>query len=138
MSSPLDYCRIIDLPVVTDVRGKLTFIEQERHVPFEIKRFYYLYDVPGGAVRAAHAHKELQQLYICLSGSCDITLTDGVKEKVFHLNRAYYGLLLGPMVWRSVDNFSSNSVLAVLASENYDEEDYFRDYNDFLRARGIL
>ncbi|RMB00663.1 sugar 3,4-ketoisomerase [Eilatimonas milleporae] len=138
MGSPLDHCRIINLPVVTDVHGKLTFIEENRHIPFDIKRVYYLYDVPGGAVRGAHAHKALQQLYICLSGSCDIKLTDGFKDKTFHLNRSYMGLLLSPMVWRSVDNFSSNSVLLVLASQLYDEDDYYRDYNDYLRGRGIL
>lgn len=135
--TPLDYCQLIDLPTVTDHRGNLTFIEQDRHIPFKIKRTYYLYDIPSGAVRAAHAHKELEQLYICLSGSCDINLTDGVTEKTVHLNRSHFGLLFGPMVWRSIDNFSSNSVLMVLASELYTEDDYFRDYDDYLEARGL-
>lgn len=129
-------CRIIELPRIQDHRGNLTFIESERHVPFAIKRTYYLYDVPGGAARAAHGHKKLSQLMIAMSGSFDVTLDDGKEKAHFHLNRSYYGLYICPMIWRDLDNFSSGSVCMVLASEYYDEGDYFRNYEDFLRAAG--
>jgi dTDP-4-dehydrorhamnose 3,5-epimerase-like enzyme len=127
-------CRIIELPKITDPRGNLTFIEATRHVPFDIKRVYYLYDVPGGASRAAHGHRSLQQLVIAMSGSFDITLDDGAQKKTFHMNRSYFGLYVPPMMWRDLDNFSSGSVCMVLASQLYDENDYFRNYSDFLRA----
>jgi dTDP-4-dehydrorhamnose 3,5-epimerase-like enzyme len=128
----LERCRLIDLPKVSDPRGNLTFIEERRHFPFEIKRVYYLYDVPGGAVRAGHAHKTLHQLLIAMSGSFDVTLDDGVNKRKFHLNRSYYGLYIPPMVWRVIDNFSSGSVCLALASDYYDENDYYREYDDFL------
>ena len=102
-------------------------------MPFEIKRVYYLYDVPGGAERGGHAHKNLEQYIIAMSGSFDISLDDGVEKKKIHLNRSYYGLYVCPMIWREIDNFSSGSVCMVLASDYYDEDDYFRDYNEFLR-----
>jgi hypothetical protein len=130
-------CRIIELPKITERRGNLTFIEGGRHVPFEIRRVYYLYDVPGGAERGGHAHKALHQLIIAMSGSFDVILDDGQEKKRFHLNRSYYGLYVCPMIWRELDNFSSGSVCVVLASNLYDESDYFRDYNPFLRAKGI-
>ena len=130
----LEECRLIDLPVIHDKRGNLTFVEGGRHVPFEIKRVYYLYDVPGGATRAAHAHKELQQLVIAMSGSFDITLDDGYAKKKVHLNRSYFGLYISPMIWRDIDNFSSGSVCLVLTSEFYDETDYIRDYGGFVNA----
>lgn len=126
-------CKIIDLPKITDPRGNLTFIEQERHIPFDIKRVYYLYDVPGGAERGGHAHLGLQQLIIAMSGSFDVILNDGYEEKRFHLNRSYYGLYVCPMIWRELDNFSSGSVCLVLASNLYDEADYLREYQDFLQ-----
>lgn len=130
-------CRLIDLPKIQDQRGNLTFIESGRHMPFDIRRTYYLYDVPGGATRAAHGHKTLHQLMIAMSGSFDVTLDDGTEKKLFHLNRSYYGLYIPPMMWRDLDNFSSGAVCMVLASEYYDEGDYFRDYEEFLRvARG--
>ena len=132
--STLDECRLIDLPVVTDPRGNLTFIECNRHIPFEIKRVYYLYDVPGGAARAGHGHKQLQQLVIAMSGSFDIVLDDGFRKKRFHLNRSHQGLYVCPMMWRDIDNFSGGSVCMVLASDFYDEEDYFRHYPDFVRS----
>lgn len=128
----LDSCKIVDLPKITDHRGNLTFIESNRHVPFEIKRAYYLYDVPGGAARAAHGHRRLHQLMISMSGSFDVTLDDGRTRKLFHLNRSYYGLYIPPMMWRDLDNFSSGAVCMVLASDYYDENDYFRDYEEFL------
>jgi len=131
---PINDVRIIELPRIEERRGNLTFIESGRHIPFEIKRTYYLYDVPGGASRAAHGHKGLHQFMIAMSGSFDITLDDGFNKKLFHLNRSYYGLYIPPMLWRDLDNFSSGAVCMVLASEFYDEADYFRDYDDFLRA----
>jgi dTDP-4-dehydrorhamnose 3,5-epimerase-like enzyme len=130
----IDLCRIIDLPKVTDPRGNLTFVEAGNHIPFDIRRVYYLYDVPGGAERGGHAHKELQQLIIAMSGSFDVVVDDGKKKKRFHLNRSYYGLYLPTMVWRELDNFSSGSVCMVLASNRYDESDYYRDYKKFLQA----
>jgi len=133
----LENCKILDLPAVLDARGALTFVEQNNHVPFDIKRVYYLYDVPSGATRAAHAHKGLHQLYICLSGSMDVHLDDGVNKKIVHLNRPHYGFYLYPGIWRHIDNFSSNSVLLVLTSELYDETDYIRDYDDYLAYRGV-
>jgi hypothetical protein len=127
-------CRIIDLPRITDPRGNLTFIEGGGHVPFEIRRVYYLYDVPGGSERGGHAHKALSQLIVAMSGSFDVVLDDGRQKQRFHLNRSYYGLYVCPMVWRELDNFSSGSVCMVLASNHYDESDYYRDYQLFLSA----
>ncbi|MFS2124676.1 sugar 3,4-ketoisomerase [Pseudomonas sp. Pseusp97] len=129
----LQHVRIIDLPRILDPRGNLTFIEGDNHVPFDIKRVYYLYDVPGGAHRGGHAHRELHQLIIAMSGSFDILLDDGKTRFKYHLNRSYYGLYLPPMMWREIDNFSSGSVCMVLASARFDEADYYRDYSDFLR-----
>ena len=130
----LDDCRVIELPKIQDQRGNLTFIEANRHVPFEIKRVYYLYDVPGGATRAAHGHRSLSQLMVAMSGSFDVTLSDGNEKMLFHLNRSYFGLYIPPMMWRDLDNFSSGAVCMVLASDYFDEGDYFRNYDDFLAA----
>lgn len=127
-------CKSIELPKISDHRGNLTFIEGSQHIPFEIQRVYYLYDVPGGAERAGHAHKKLQQLFIAMSGSFDLVLDDGVGKKTFHLNRSYYGIYVCPMIWRELNNFSSGSVCMVLASEYYYESDYYRDYSEFLLA----
>ena len=129
-------CKIIELPKVTDRRGNLTFIEEKRHIPFEIRRIFYLYDVPGGQARGGHAHHRLQQLIIAASGSFDVILDDGFERKRFHLNRAYYGLYIPPMIWRELNNFSSGAVCLVLASELYDEEDYVRDYEIFKGMAG--
>jgi len=128
----LEKCKIIELPKIYDSRGNLTFIEEKKHIPFEIKRVYYLYDVPSGAIRGGHAHKRLQQLIIAVSGSFDVILDDGYTRKRFHLNRPYYGLYIPTMVWRELDNFSAGAVCLVLASEYYDEDDYIRDYEVFL------
>jgi hypothetical protein len=134
----VENCKLITLPKITDPRGNLTFIEGGRHIPFEIQRVYYLYDVPGGAERAGHAHKQLQQLFIAMSGSFDVVLDDGTQQKSFHLNRSYYGLYVCPMIWRELNNFSSGSVCMVLASTIYDEADYYRDYQGFLTSvRGV-
>ncbi|MEM4297265.1 MAG: FdtA/QdtA family cupin domain-containing protein [Nitrososphaerota archaeon] len=126
--------RLLYLPKVSDVRGNLTFIEERRHIPFEVRRVYYLYDVPGGAARAGHAHKKLEQFVVALSGSFDVILDDGYERERIHLCRSYYGLYIPPMVWREIDNFSTGAVCLVLASDFYDETDYYRDYEEFLRA----
>lgn len=130
----IENCKLIDLPKIADPRGNLTFIETGTHIPFDIQRVYYLYDVPGGAERGGHAHKALNQLIIAMSGSFDVVLDDGHKRKRYHLNRSYFGLYICPMIWRELDNFSSGSVCLVLASNRYDEADYFRNYDDFIAA----
>ena len=128
-------CRIIELPKIHEPRGNLTFIEGGRHIPFDIARVYYLYDVPGGAERGGHAHKGLRQLIIAMSGSFDVILDDGAEKKRIHLNRSYQGLYVCEMIWRELDNFSSGSVCMVLASNRYDECDYYRDYDRFIAAK---
>lgn len=127
---------MIELPKISDPRGNLTFIEGGRHVPFPIERVYYLYDVPGGAARGGHAHRALRQLIVAISGSFDVLLDDGCGKQRFHLNRSYCGLYVCPMIWRELENFSSGSVCMVLASNRYDETDYYRDYDAYLAARG--
>lgn len=126
--------RKIDLPRIIDHRGNLTFIEQNNHVPFEIKRVYYLYDVPGGGVRGGHAHKEQHEFIIAASGSFDVVLNDGQNEVRYHMNRSWYGLYTPPMIWRELDNFSSGSVCLVLASDRFLESDYIREYDEFMNA----
>lgn len=128
-------CKLIDLRKIQDVRGNLTPIEGGVDVPFDIKRVYYLYDVPGGESRGAHAHRELYQLIVAASGSFTVTLDDGIEKKSFNLNRSYYGLLVVPGIWRDLDDFSSGAVLLCLASEHYDVADYIRDYNEFLEYK---
>lgn len=127
-------CNIVDLPKIEDRRGNLTFIEANNHIPFGIERVYYLYDVPGGSQRGGHAHKELHQLMIAMSGSFDVLVNDGIDTRKYHLNRSYYGLYIPPMIWREIDNFSSGSVCMVLASSRYTEDDYYRNYIDFQKA----
>lgn len=131
----LNDCKMVDLPKIHDPRGNLTFIEGGSHVPFDIQRVYYLYDVPGGSERGGHAHKALHQLIIAMSGSFDVLLDDGMEKKRVHLNRSYNGLYVCPMIWRELDNFSSGAVCMVLASNKYSESDYYRDYPEFMRAR---
>ena len=128
----IDTCKIIQIPKISDKRGNLSFIEENKHIPFEIKRIYYLYDVPGDSVRAGHAHKNLHQLMIAISGSFDITLDDGVNKKTINLRKPYEGLYIPPMMWRDLDNFSSGSVCLVLASDYFDESEYYRNYNEFI------
>ncbi|MEP7058833.1 MAG: FdtA/QdtA family cupin domain-containing protein [Caldimonas sp.] len=133
----IEQCRIIDLPKISDPRGNLTFVEGGTHIPFDIRRVYYLYDVPGGSERGGHAHKGLFQLIIAMSGSFDVVLDDGNTKRRHHLNRSYSGLYVCPMIWRELDNFSSGSVCMVLASNVYDENDYYRNYDEFVSvARG--
>ena len=127
-------CKIIDLRKISDPRGNLTPIESFIDVPFQIQRVYYLYDVPGGSDRGGHAHRELEQLIVAISGSFDVTLDDGVTRRKFHMNRPYFALSVCPMIWREIDNFSSASVCFVVASRSYDESDYFRRYEDVKSA----
>jgi len=127
-------CKIVDLPKIAEPSGNLTFIESARHVPFQIARVYYLYDVPGGAERGGHAHKVVEEFLVAMSGSFDVVLDDGRDKARFHLNRSFYGLYIPRMIWRELDNFSSGSVCLVLASKYYDEDDYYRDYNAYLAA----
>lgn len=129
----IEKCKIIQLPRINDPRGNLTFVESGRHIPFDIRRVYYLYDVPGGAERGGHAHKALHQLIIAMSGSFDIHLDDGSSKRTVHMNRSYYGLYVCPMIWRGIDNFSSGAVCMAMVSEYYDELDYYRDYDQFIR-----
>lgn len=128
----IDNCNILELPRIGDPRGNLTFVEGGKHIPFDIRRVYYLYDVPGGAERGGHAHKALHQLIIAMSGSFDIHLDDGYVKKTIHMNRSYNGLYVCPMMWREIDNFSSGAVCMVLASDYYDEQDYYRNYDIFI------
>lgn len=125
-------CKIIDLPKISDPRGNLTFFEGGHHIPFDMRRVYYLYDVPGGSERGGHAHKNLHQFMIAMSGSFDVVLDDGKERRRIHMNRSHYGLYICPMMWRELDNFSSGSVCMVVASEYYSEADYIRDYSDFV------
>lgn len=124
-------CELIYLPKIEDPRGNLTFIENSNHIPFDIKRVYWIYDVPGGAVRGGHAFKEQKEFIVALSGSFDVILDDGHDKQVFHLNRSYYGLYVPSKIWRSMENFSTNSLALVLASTPFDENDYVRSYFDF-------
>ena len=128
----IERCRIIQLPKIADPRGNLTFVEGERHIPFDIRRVYYLYDVPGGETRGGHAHRVLHEFIVAISGSFDVVVDDGREGKTFPLNRSYYGLHLPNMIWRELVNFSSGSVCLVLASDLYDEADYYRDYDEFV------
>lgn len=130
----IDDCNTITLP--NRSARELTFIEDNDHVPFPIARVYYLYDVPGGADRGGHAHKQLKQLIVAISGSFDVVLDDGRERKKVQLNRSYHGLLVTSMIWREIENFSSGAVCLVLASRPYEEEDYYRDYDTFRRAVG--
>jgi hypothetical protein len=125
--------KLIDLPKIADLRGNLTVAEGACLVPFDIKRAYWVYDVPGGESRGGHAHKKLKQFVIALSGSFDVTLDDGKEKQTYHLNHPYQGLLIDTGIWRTLDDFSSGAVCLVLASEHFEEEDYIYDYDEFLK-----
>ena len=127
-------CRIINFPKITDARGNLSVIEENRNIPFDIKRVYYLYDVPSGATRGGHVHKKCQQIIIALSGSFTVILDDGANRTSFFLNRPHYGLYISPGIWRELENFSSNSIALSITSELFDENDYVRNYEDFKQA----
>jgi len=133
-TSSVDQCEIVDLPKMSDPRGNLTFIESSKHIPFDIKRVFYIYDVPTGESRGAHAHKNLKQFIICLSGSFDVKVDDGNQKKTIHLNRPWQGLYIPPMVWGAETNFDPGSVCLILVSDFYDESDYYRNYEKFLEA----
>lgn len=128
---------IIQLPKFEDPRGNLSFIEEWKHIPFKIERTYWIYDVPGGEVRGGHAFKEQQELIVALSGSFDVMIDDGVEKNIFSLNRSYYGLFVPAGLWREMQNFSTNSLALVLSSTKYHEEDYIRDYDTFLKFKGL-
>ena len=131
MSNSVYHCNIVELPKIHNIAGNITAVENQINAPFDIKRVYYLYDVPGGEDRGGHAHKELQQFIIAVSGAFDVLIDDGINKKIIHLDRPYIGLHIVPGIWRELLNFSSGAVCLVLASHGYDEEDYIREYDDF-------
>lgn len=126
---------IIDLPKIEDPRGNLSFLEEENQIPFKIRRAYWIYDVPGGQVRGGHAFREQQEVIIALSGSFDVEVDDGTEKQIFPLNRSYYGLYVPAGLWRKMQNFSTNALAVVLSSTVFNEQDYIRDYQDFLKYR---
>jgi hypothetical protein len=126
---------IIQLPKILDDRGNLSFIEEGDHIPFKIERTYWIYDVPGGERRGGHAYSDLQEFIVALSGSFDVVLHDGIKELRFHLNRSYYGLYIPKMMWRELENFSTNSLALILADKKYAAEAYIRDFDEFVQKR---
>jgi hypothetical protein len=130
-----DDCITIQLPKIPDVRGNLTYIEGGMHIPFAVRRAYWMYDVPGGEVRGGHAYRTLQEFVIALSGSFDLVLTDGIRRRTVAMNRSYYGVFVPRLVWRQIANFSTNAVCLILASGDYDESDYLRRYDEYLAVR---
>ena len=134
----VDNCGIFDLPKVVDPHGNLTFIEEDRHFPFNIKSIFYIYDIPTGESRGAHAHRSLHQVVICLAGSFDVYLDDASKTRSVHLNRPWQGLHVPPMIWAAEMNFDPGSVCLVLASELYDASDYYRDYDEYVRVKKAM
>lgn len=133
--SQIDKVRLLSFPKLFDQRGNLSIIEGNSHIPFPIRRVYWLYDVPGGEVRGGHAYRKLNEVIVALSGSFDVILEDQTTRRVFSLNRSYYGLFVPEMIWRSVGNFSTNALCLILASERFDEGDYIRDKNEFLQIK---
>lgn len=127
---------IISLPKFEDPRGNLSFLEEDNHIPFQIERVYWIYDVPGGQVRGGHAFKEQREFIIALSGSFDVVVDDGIDKQIYSLNRSYYGVYIPGGLWRQMENFSTNALAVVLSSTKYEEADYIRDYNLFLKYRG--
>lgn len=131
--SILSRVKVLELPKFLDHRGNLSLIEEEKHIPFKIKRTYWIYDVPGGQIRGGHAYYDLQEFIIALSGSFDVVLSDGFEKRVISLNRSYFGVLVPKMVWRSLENFSTNALCLILASEEYNENDYIRDIEEYKK-----
>ncbi|KAA6432373.1 FdtA/QdtA family cupin domain-containing protein [Rufibacter glacialis] len=131
----LNECGIIDFPKILDPRGNLSFLEENKHFPFHIERTYWIYDVPGGEKRGGHSFKTNQEVIIALSGSFDVVLDDGVNKKVFSLNRSYYGLYIPQLIWRHMENFSTNSLALMVSSTVFAESDYERDYGVFLNTK---
>lgn len=131
----IEDCRIIELPKFLDARGNLSFAEQNNHIPFEIKRTYWIYDVPGGEDRGGHAFRQNQEVVIALSGAFDVVVDDGERKKIFTLNRSYYGLYIPAGLWRTMENFSTNSLALEFGSQHYDEDDYVREYGEFLKLK---
>ena len=131
----IDDVKIIELPKFTDPRGNLSFVEQLNHIPFEIKRTYWIYDVPGGENRGGHAFRQNEEFIVALSGAFDVIVDDGELKKKFTLNRSYYGLYVPAGLWREMENFSTNSLALEFGSMHYEPEDYIRDYNEFLKLK---
>lgn len=129
--------RIINLPKIEDPRGNLSFIEEEKHIPFKIERTYWIYDVPGGQIRGGHAFKKQKEFIVALSGSFDVVIDDGVTKQTYLLNRSYYGIYIPAGLWRKMENFSTNSVAMVLSSTQFSEEDYIREYKDFIKYKSL-
>ena len=127
----MENVRIIELPKILEERGNLSFIEGDNHIPFKIKRTYMIYDVPGGETRGGHAFIESNEFIVALSGSFDVVINDGIEKRTYSLNRSYYGLYIPKLNWRSLENFSTNSLCMILASEKYNKEDYLRDYDEY-------
>ena len=137
MGTNLSDVKLITLPKIEDMRGNLSFVEEEQHVPFKIKRTYWIYDVPGGETRGGHAFRKQQEFIVALSGSLDVIVRDGLKENIFSLNRSYYGLFIPNGLWRQMQNFSTNSLAIVLSSTNFSADDYIYDYLEFLSIKGL-
>lgn len=131
----IENCRLVSLPKILDARGNLSFAQQQDQIPFVIQRTYWIYDVPGGEARGGHAFKENQEFIIALSGSFDVVVDDGKDKKVFTLNRSYYGLYVPAGLWRTMENFSTNSFALEFGSKHYDPDDYIRDYDEFLKLK---
>ena len=134
----IDLAKIIELPKIFDGRGNLSFLEEDNHIPFKMERVYWIYDVPGGSTRGGHAFKKQHELIIALSGSLDIIIGDGVNERRFHLNRSYFGLYIPNMIWRQMDNFSTNSLALVVSSTAYDMTDYVYDKETYLKLLNVF
>lgn len=137
MKTTIDDVIVISLPKIEDPRGNLSFIEEEKHIPFSIERTYWIYDVPGGQVRGGHAFLIQKEFIVAISGSFDVFVDDGTQQKIFSLNRSYYGLYIPDGIWRRMENFSTNSLAAVISSTKYNSEDYIREYDDFLKLKGL-
>lgn len=137
MKSTFSDVKLLNLPKIEDPRGNLSFIEEKQHIPFKIARTYWIYDVPGGQIRGGHAFKEQQEFIVAISGSFDVVIDNGVKKQTYSLNRSYYGLYIPAGLWRQMENFSTNSLAMVISSTEFSENDYIREYTDFLKFKGL-